>query len=167
MKVEDTRALSFILDDELYLLNEDKNSITASPKPQPVVETPPPDFNYLGSNKKNFLILVNYAGHDFIPDDHLAALESVLGRKGYSREDVAILNLAKHTGAMYEQLSAHFNPQTLLILGKETMPAGLAELPFNAVGNRDVLKLLHTFSFDDMMRNVDNKKAFWEQVKNL
>lgn len=171
MKVEDRRALRFILEDDIYLLNEDKLNYNKTDNhqpsvPQPEIETPKPVFNYLGANKKGFLILTNYADHEFIAGEHLAALESVLGRKNHSREDVAILNTAKNTSE-YLELISHFNPQTILILGHESMPAGINRVEFNQVAKLDDLAVLCTFSFDDMMTNTENKKLFWEQVKTL
>lgn len=166
MKVEDPNALRFILQDELYLLNEDKSLYNTITKPQPLIETPRPNFNYLGSNKKNFLILVNYAGHEFIPDDHLTALESILGRKGHSREDVAILNIAKNTDE-FESITAHFEPKTLLILGQESIPSGMQQPQFNIPEKHEHADVLFTFSFDAMMTNMENKKSFWEQMKTL
>jgi len=173
VKVESGQALRFILQDEIYLLNEDKlnyiktdNQQTPAPQPQPETVMPKPVFNYLGANKKNFLVLTHYTDHDFIADDHLAALESVLGRKNHGREDVAILNIAKNTSE-YSQLVAHFKPQTILILGQQSIPAGINQLKFNQVEKRDGITVLYTFAFDAMMNNVDNKKAFWDQVKSL
>ena len=171
MKVEDPQALRFILEDDIYLLNEDKLNYNNPPVssthiPQPEIETPEVNFNYLGTNKKNFLVLTNYPAHDFIADDHLAALESVLGRKSHSREDVAILNIARNT-AEYAVLIDYFKPQTLLILGQEAIPVGIDQPKFNQVEKRDELTILCTFSFDEMMTNTENKKAFWEQVKTL
>ncbi len=173
MKVESGQALRFILQDEIYLLNEDKlnyanpdNQQAPAPQLQPKTVTPNPVFNYLGANKKHFLVLTYYTGHDFIADDHLAALESVLGRKDHSREDVAILNVAKNSSE-YSELLAHFKPQTILILGQQATPAGIDQPEFNQVEKRDGVTLLYTFAFDAMMSNVDNKKAFWEQVKSL
>jgi hypothetical protein len=175
LKVEDPIALRFILQDDLYLLNEDKNSYNSrpdsdqdqAPKPQPEIKTPPVDFNYLGANKKSLLILVNYAGHEFMQDTHLTALESVLTRKGHNRDDFAILNMAKYATVDHTQIAAYFKPQTLIILGKASLPAGLEQPQFNLPENRDGLTLLYTFSFDEMMDNNDNKKAFWEQMKTL
>lgn len=173
MKVESGQALRFILQDEIYLLNEDKlnyakpsNQQSLSPQPQPEIVTPRPVFNYLGFNKKHFLVLTHYPNNDFIADDHLAALEAVLGRKGHSREDVAILNVAKHQAELPELIS-HFKPQTILVLGQQAIPAGINQPKFNQVEKRDGITLLYTFAFDAMMNNVDNKKAFWEQVKSL
>jgi hypothetical protein len=173
VKVESGQALRFILQDDIYLLNEDKldyakpdNQQTPAVQPQPEKVTSKPVFNYLGSNKKHFLVLTHYSDTDFMADDHLAALESVLGRKNHSREDVAILNLAKNT-AGYPELISHFKPQTMLIFGQQAIPAGINQPKFNQAEKRDGVTFLYTFAFDAMMTNVDNKKAFWEQVKSL
>ena len=173
MKVESGQALRFILEDEIYLLKEDKlsylkpgNQPVVIPQPQPATVTPKPVFNYLGSNKKHFLVLTYYPDNDFIADDHLAALESVLGRKNHAREDVAILNIAKNASE-YPELISHFKPQIILILGQQAIPAGIHQPKFNQIEKRDDVTLLFTFAFDEMMTNVDNKKAFWEQVKSL
>ena len=165
MRVEDNNALRFILQDEIYLLNKDKSSFSGTPDPQPEVQTKQPVFKYLGSNKKNFLILVNYDRHKFMQDDHFTALESVLGRLGHTSDDVAILNLANYDTA-YEQILAHFSPKTLVVLGRNTVP-GEIDLKFNTIEQVNGVKTLLTFSFDEMMTNIDNKKAFWEQMKNL
>jgi hypothetical protein len=166
VKVEDPNALRFILQDDVYLLEEDRHNYNNIPKPQPKTETPQVNFNYLGANKKNFLILANYPEHEFIADDHLTALESVLSRKGHNVEDVAIINIAKTT-AEYELLTNYFKPQILLILGQESIPGGMVQPQFNLRENRDGLNVLYTFSFDAMMASTDNKKAFWEQIKTL
>jgi len=173
VKVESGQALRFILGDEIYLLNEDKlnyakpdNQQVPSPQPQPETVTPKPVFNYLGSNKKHFLVLTHYSNSDFIADDHLAALEAVLGRKNHNRDDVAILNVARNNTEFNELLS-YFKPQTILILGQQAIPSGINPPKFNQVEKRDGIALLYTFAFDAMMNNVDNKKAFWEQVKSL
>jgi len=167
VKVEDTNALRYILEDELYLLDEDKNLYNETKASAPEIKTPPPSFNYLGSNKKNFLVVVHYPGYEFIQDEHLSALEKVLSGIKHSRDDVAILNLAKNDGAAYAQIAAFFNPQTVVILGKQALPEGLTGLDFNTIATTDSAKALLTFSFDEMMTNIDNKKAFWEQIKNL
>ncbi|HTE00352.1 MAG TPA: hypothetical protein VK668_13760 [Mucilaginibacter sp.] len=175
MKVEDPIALRFIFQDELYLLNEDKNFYNSppesdqdeAPEPQREVKTPQVNFNYLGANKKNLLLLVNYAGYEFMQDTHLTALENVLTRMGYTRDDVAILNMAKFTGTLYEQITAYFEPQKLILLGAASLPSGLDKPAFNLPEKRENLTILYTFSFDEMMTNNDHKKAFWEQMKTL
>jgi len=166
VKVEDTNALRFILQDEIYLLDEDKSLYSGTQKSQPEIKTPQPVFNYLGANKKNFLILARYPEYEFIKDEHLTALEAVLGRIGYSRNDVAILNLAKHDVSHQQHLD-FFTPKTVVILGEAAIPPGMVDPKFNNVEKSEDLAVLYTFSFDEMMANVANKKTFWEQIKNL
>lgn len=96
MRVEDANALRFIFEDDLYLLEQDKKYYTNAPNPKPEIKTPSVEFNYLGGNKKNFLVLVNYGEHELMPDEHLAALESVLTRKGLGRNETA-LHVLQHT----------------------------------------------------------------------
>jgi hypothetical protein len=183
-------ALRFILQDDVYLLPDDKNyrpqvlvkhlaEIPAEPvaetpdQPaveiavQPVIEkTPPIALNYLGKHKKAFLILTHYPGHEFIADEHLAALENILKRKDHTLDDVAILNMAKNTITGLEQLITHFTPQKLLILGDKALPA-MEPLTLNQPKNRDGYVVMYSFSFDEMMSSTQNKKAFWDQMKNL
>jgi hypothetical protein len=166
VKVEDSNALRFILEDELYLLGQDRLAYHGIPPARGPIQTPPATFHYLGSNKKNFLVLVNYPEHEFMPGQHLHALESTLGRIGYSPEDVAIVNSAKSPASL-RQLLAHFLPKILLILGQASIPAGLEEPPFNLPQSNEGLQVLYTFSFDAMMASTENKKAFWEQMKTL
>ena len=167
MKVEDNNALRFLLQDEIYLLNDDKVQYANPIIPAPVIETPKPVFNYLGSNKKNLLVLVHYADQDVMKEDHLTALESVLSRLGHTREDVAILNISKHDWTDHQQLLAHFTPAKMVILGQKALPNGIAQLNLNQAQKAGTTTTLYTFSFDEMMTNVENKKAFWEQMKNL
>lgn len=187
MKVENPVALRFILQDELYLLNTDKafyekreihqpitepeiktpaiDTIPQEAKPE--VKTPELTFNYLGKNLKNFLILVHYPDQEFIADAHLAALQNILKRKEFELDDVVILNMAKHNGATIGQLADFFKPAKLLLLGKAAVPQGLTSLALNTPKTSGSRTALYSFSFDEMMASVDNKKVFWELMKAL
>ena len=166
MKIETPAALRFIMQDDVYLLPADKTEPVSKPT-KTILKTPKIDFNYLGKNNKKFLVVTHYTGHEFIADTHLTALESILKRKDYALEDVAIFNLANHVGADFEQLQSYFNPQKILLLGKNALPANMEVLVFNQPKNIGQAIALYSFSFDDMMDDVANKKAFWEQMKTL
>jgi len=171
MKIENPAAYSFILQDDIYLLGKDKNAYTAAAPPatlpEPVLQTPKANFNYLGRNKKRFLITVNYPGIEFMEVAHLAALESTLKRLNFAMDDVAIVNLASYAAVAFGELEDFFIPSLLLVLGKPALPGGLATLPFNKPTKHKQIDALFTFSFDEMMNSNDNKKAFWEQIKQL
>ena len=185
MTVENPMAYSFIMQDDIYLLNADKEqysqpqevaapSAVAEPEPiyapvapAPVIAPEPVSFKYLGGNKKGFLVITHYPEHDFMHDKHLAALESTLTRLGFNRDDIAIVNRVHYTDAYFDVLAAFFSPKKLLILGKQAIPAKMEALELNKLKQSGSLTALLTFSFDEMMDSVEHKKAFWEQMKQL
>jgi hypothetical protein len=190
VKVENPVALRFILQDELYLLSADKtlyekkaipDHIIKAPIPEvkaqvvdsiieeplPEVKTQAVNFNYLGQNLKSFLILVHYPDLEFIDDSHLAALTNIIKRKDLSVDDIAIVNLARHANAQYDELVKFFKPAKLLVLGKSALPQGIAQLILNAPKPLGGITGLYSFSFGEMMDSVEHKKAFWEQMKTL
>ncbi len=168
MKIENPLAFSFIMPDELYLLKKDKELSSTISIPQPVlVETPPVNFNYMGMFKKSFLVIVHYPGLEFIDEKHLTALQSIFNRLEFNLDDVAIFNKAKYPETSFEHLTDFFKPQKLLLLGKHALPKDIAPLTLNKLQPLNNCHALFSFSFDEMMDNNENKKAFWEQMKQL
>jgi hypothetical protein len=206
MKVDNPEAFRFIMQEEIYLLNKDKLTLTAPAaatlananepetalpppevtptvskqvtaeqepvsttpvRPAPVIKTLVDEFNYLGKNNKNFLVLVNYADQEHIAPGHLTALENILKRKDLHMDDVAILNVYKHSPLKLTQLAAYFAPTRLVIMGKDALPEGIGNLPLNQPLQGKKTHVLYSFSFDEMMSSNDNKKIFWEHMKTL
>jgi len=187
MNVENPIAFSFIIQDDIYLLEADKSfynspaaaavlNAVSEPEPvyyttpvaEPVIEKKEPvSFKFMGGNKKHYLILTHYPNAEFIDDGHLAALQSTLGRLNTGADDVAIINLANYPDVNLESLRTFFNPQKLLLLGKNSLPAKATNIPLNQIGPVEGVRSLLTFSFDEMMNSVDHKKAFWEQMKQF
>lgn len=197
MKVENPAAFRFLLEDELYLLNADKmlydkivepeptaavpsspviehikpEPVTATPslppEPQPVIQTPVAEFKYQGKNLKNFLVLTHYKADGFIKTEHLTALENILKRKDLGPDDVAIFNLANYSETKFSQLKPLFKPTKVLVLGGDALPQDIKVLKPNKPVTSNGITVLYTYSFDEMMDNVDHKKTFWELVKTL
>lgn len=183
MTVENPMAYSFIMQDDVYLLNADKLQYaqpqetvtpTAVAEPEPVyapaasaVAPEPVSFKYLGGNKKGFLVITHYPEQDFMYDKHLAALESTLTRLGFTRDDIAIVNRVHYANTDFDILAGFFAPKKLLILGKHAVPGKMEALELNKLKQAGTLTALLTFSFDEMMDSVEHKKAFWEQMKQL
>ncbi len=166
MKIENPAALRFIMQEDIYLLPPDKTEHPAAIV-SPVLTTKVEDINYLGKYKKGFLIVAHYTNEDYMAAAHIAALESILNRKDHSMDDVAIVNRFTYPDVDFDQIQSYFKPQKLLLLGKDSLPANMQALAFNQPQKINGYPALYTYSFDEMMDNVPNKKAFWEQVKNL
>ncbi|MDB5150038.1 MAG: hypothetical protein JWQ57_4058 [Mucilaginibacter sp.] len=167
MNIENPAAFSFIMQDEIYLLNKDKMEYSKPPATEPIITTPELSFNYLGGNKKNFLVVVHYPELEFIAESHLTALENILKRLEFSMDDIAILNKAKYNDVTFAGLADFFQPGKLLLLGSNALPADIETLASNQPKQINSCTVLLSFSFDEMMDNQDYKKAFWEQMKKL
>ena len=178
MKIENPLAYSFILQEDLYLLDNDKQLHPATASPLPAIEAipvlPEPDikttllnFNYLGENKKGFLIIVYYKLPGFMDEAHLTALTAVLARLQYTIDDVAILNLAHYAGYASNTFIDFFKPQKFLLLGAQALPAGLESIELNKPQKVNGLPALFSFNFEEMMTDNEKKKSFWEQMKQL
>nr|WP_067060597.1 hypothetical protein [Mucilaginibacter sp. L294] len=137
------------------------------PTPGPVIQTVEAEFNYLGKNNKNFLVLVNYATEKHIAEAHLAALQNILKRKELNLDDVAILNVNTYAPVKLTALAAYFAPTRLVVMGKDALPEGIGNLPLNQPLQGKKTHVLYSFSFDEMMSSNDNKKTFWEHMKTL
>ncbi len=175
MDIENPVALHFIMQDDLFFLDEDRKAyanteiVVSEPVKEamlaePVLEVKAVEFTFMGK-KGSMLILVHYPALEFIHDAHLTALENILKRKDIAIGDVAILNMAKHTDAGIEDLINYFGAKKILLLGKQALPAGILPLELNAPKQLADSMALYSFSFDEMMDSPENKKAFWEQMK--
>jgi hypothetical protein len=169
MNIENPLAYSFIIQDDIFLLDADKQLFKGSEKPAPqailVKETPAPSFKYLGAYKKQYLVLTHYSGAEFIADAHLTALHNTLKRLDYDPGDIAVFNLATNPAADFEQIINFFKPQKLLILGNGALPHGISAPVQNTPQPVSGISTLFTFGFDEMMDSQENKKAFWEAIK--
>lgn len=168
MKIENPAALGFIMQEDIFLLNKDKTGFAnPSALPPPDAKTEAVSFNYLGGNKKNFLVVVHYPGIEFINVPHLEALQNILKRLQYNLDDIAVLNLANYAHTGFNDLMEYFNPQKLLVLGAKAIPMGIDNLTLNVTAQLNDRTALFSFSFDEMMDNLENKKAFWEKMKQF
>ena len=184
MNIDNPAALHFIMQDDLFFLDEDRKAyadteiavtepvkevVPTEPvlgKVEPVLEAKVVEFTFMGK-KGGMLILVHYPATEFIHDAHLTALENILKRKDVAIGDVAILNMAKRSDTGFESLINYFGSKKILVLGKQALPAGIATLGLNAPKQLADSMALYSFSFDEMMDSPENKKAFWEQMKNF
>lgn len=65
-------------------------------------------WKYLGENKRNILIVVDYKNVFYLPDDELSFLTGMLTACKLSLADVAIVNRNNYNDANYKELIAQF-----------------------------------------------------------
>jgi len=85
----------------------------------------PDTHKYLGDNKKNILIAVDYADVVFLPDEELSFLTKLLAACKLSLADVAIVNRNNHKEKNYKELVLTFKSRIVFLFGIEPASFGL------------------------------------------
>jgi len=167
MKIENPVAFKYLFQDEIFLLENEKSGFTIVEDVLPEIDNSALTFKYLGNNKINFLVLVHYPNIEYMAEMHLTALENTVKRLSYDINDFAIFNLFHYPNLEYQQILDYFSPKKILVLGKLATIGPLEKMSLNKIYKSKDRTVLYTFSFDEMMESNENKKIFWEQMKQL
>lgn len=83
------------------------------------------EWKHLGENKKNILIVVDYADAVYLPDEELSFLTNMLSACKLSLADVAISNRNNYKEIEYKELLSHFKSRVVFLFGIEPVSFGL------------------------------------------
>lgn len=162
MKASDPVALQYLMTDDIYLIQEE-------PVPQASEDRAgkSPTFNYLGENNKFMLLLIQEDSHPNLHSNELEALANILGAKRMSLKDVAIVNQRKYSTSSWKEFKAYFACSSIVLFGIDPTEVKIRTLPRNAITDFEGMQVLFTYSFAEMLSNVDKKREFWNQMKKL
>lgn len=161
-------ALSYLLSDDIYQLND---------QPAPTLTAGQTDgdhqqemsslfSSYEGGNGRSVLFLHSTSGSEsLLPQDKEAFLK-ILAARGWTINDIALLNISG-LSCKLRQLKDFFACNALVLLGGDPSLIGLKEVKQHATHEYEGLKLLCTYSFDEMHNNNDMKRVFWNEIKKL
>src|SRR5215831_2070284 len=82
-------------------------------------------WKYLGENRKNILIVVNYDNTVYLPDEELSFLTNILGACKLSLADVAIVNCNNYEEVNYKELIAQFSSRIVFLFDIDPVSFGL------------------------------------------
>ena len=158
-------ALRYLLNETVYAFEITKKD--KEPNEEPLVEISP-IYQFLGGNKKQILYIVDNQAHAYFSTGALDAFSRTINALGLSMEDIAVFNIGKHTPIInFDQICAYFNPQKVILAGASPTQLTLNNLSLNDPITIDNIKVLYTFSFEEMLTDTERKKTFWQQVKTL
>lgn len=175
-------ALRFLMNEDLYDLGDviqpDKLDIAREESsikhevPDLVTETsieelPITSFNYLGENNRYFLILVDDNTHRELNTPHKEMLMKIMTAKKLELRDLAILNVAQYPVLKFEQLKDFFSCNKITLFGIEPQRIGLPAMGANRPAKHLEVKVLATFGLEEMISNTDNKREFWNIMKDF
>ncbi|HEU4472637.1 MAG TPA: hypothetical protein VFR58_16195 [Flavisolibacter sp.] len=122
---------------------------------------------FLGSNRKNIVVVINNGSAAFLPDDELAFLSSILAACKLSLADIAIVNLANTSSAALESL-IHARARTVLLFGIGPLSIGLPiNFPEYQLQAFDQRTYLHAPPLSLLQSDKSQKLKLWNSLKNL
>lgn len=131
-------------------------------------EAPSKTFRWLGENKKNILIAVNYADAVHLPDAALQLLTSILGACQLSLADVAVLNLSSQPSKEYAAVNTYFKPRIALLFDVEPAAFGLPmNFPFFQLQAFARTTFLYAPPLQQLESDKVLKSKLWVSLKRL
>lgn len=165
--------------DDLYLIDESPKALSAQPvKKEPIIKpdetiqsevnvSPGTDFEYLGDNNKYFLILIEDKIHTRMNPAHQEMLLKIMGAKKLELRDLAILNINRYPEIKFDALKNFFSCNRVVLFGVTPAQIGLPAAGINKASSAGSIKILPTYSLEEMRNNDDKKREFWNVMKNF
>lgn len=119
-----------------------------------------------GSNRKNILFIVDNADVTFFSREAELAFLKTLDAMKLNLSDVAVINRASlDPDLSFDTLKKELSPVYSVFLGSNPSDLHIGEYVENIWNQHDGVHLIKTHSFDEMLTDVDKKRAFWNAVK--
>lgn len=147
-------------------------SAVAEPAAKPTAN--PAEITFSGQKDSGILFVFqnpDQAGQHCLPEAEMEAFEKILSALKRSTAAVTLINLTASQEPTASQLQEFFQPHKIILLGTQLTLAQADEtwpqLQLHHIYSDQNTQILHTFSFSEMMDDVDKKRMFWAQIKML
>lgn len=192
---QNSNALRLLMTEDLYILPDNEQLIpakveqTSEISSQEVIEVQVPEipapqaekvlpqkpaepekirgFNYLGENNKYFLILFNEPNQKDISGIQKETLLKIMSAKGLELRDLAVLNLNQYPGVDYTDLKEFFSFNKIVMFGIDPQQISLSSQSSNQIVKLESVKVLCTYSIDEMIKDTTKKRKFWNVMKDF
>lgn len=119
-----------------------------------------------GSNNKNILFVISDNSNEFLSADAEIAFMKILRALKLALEDIVILNHNEsNNGLTFEKIKEKFNPRNCIFLGAEPQLLGIEGCAENILKIEDNIQFLYSYSFEEMLRDTEKKRLFWDAIK--
>jgi hypothetical protein len=193
LQTNDLMALSFLIDDEIYLTNDERATIVAKEDSRPtekeeiienkipilvaekeeILSIPAPiadsnkDYKYLGENNKYILIIVKEPEADFLKPTDLTFLLKILAAKKLVLDDVAIINTEKNGALDFDNLKDYFACNKIITFGIDPK---LLQITTAVANKKSIFKntpILGTWDLQKLQLDPKKKGIFWDELKTF
>ncbi|MGB4774171.1 MAG: hypothetical protein WBP45_03280 [Daejeonella sp.] len=158
-------ALKLLFNNDIYHIPEGELVKETILHNNALADTEPKTFAYLGENNKYFLVLIDDKTNKELNTLHLDVLLKIMTAKGLELRDLAILNLNNYPGVTFSDLKDFFVCSKLVLLGISPERISLPALSSNQPEEYENVKVLATYSLEEMINSRDKKIQFWDVMK--
>jgi DNA polymerase III psi subunit len=135
---------------------------------QPAQKPEKQPYKFLGSNKKNILLLVSKENVAFLEDEELNFLSTILTACKLSIADVAVINIKTiPVKTSYKSLTSQLKSKMVLLFNVDALTI---DLPFNfphfQLQQFDQITYLSAPALKEMEENKTTKTQLWNCLKN-
>ncbi len=170
LKTNQPQALRYLFDESLYSVGMDtliteKAALRNGEADQDTIQS----VDFLGENQRRILYIIEETAYSFFSEAALDAFTKTILALGLSLDDVAVFNLATHPNSTFsrDQLVDLFHPEKIIFAGTPPLRLGFEGISLQVATQAAGMKILHTYSFEDMLQDVQKKKQFWQAIKLL
>jgi hypothetical protein len=121
------------------------------------------DFLYWGSNEREMLFLLRSPTFDYFSVEAEDAFLKTLAALKLTIEDVAVVNFEK-TNKSFDEVKEVLNSKICIYCDGENEENRSF---FNKLVEKDGFTLLYTYSFEEMLTDINKKRAFWNAIKEI
>lgn len=139
------------------------------PKTLPVNEDiPSTPWKWLGENKKNIAIVVNYDSAVHLPDNALQFLTNMLTACNLGIADTAIININSYPSLNYKEITTQLKSKNVFLFNVDPASFGLPlNFPHFQVQSFDSVSYLFTPSLETMENDKLLKSKLWVSLKKI
>lgn len=164
---DDIYLVDEIQQPELIQMQSIENKVVINLAEPVQTQTQTPQFKFLGSNKRNILILVNDVENDVSDEKGRELLRKIVKSVNLTANDFALLNYAQHRGAEFSQLMTHFSSVIVFAFGVSPQQLGLNHHPENTVVREGDVMLIFSAELRKLEEDPNSKKVLWGSLKQL
>ncbi|MBC7946938.1 MAG: hypothetical protein H7Y42_03595 [Chitinophagaceae bacterium] len=125
-------------------------------------------FRFLGENRKQILVMVDYSDAVFLPEEELAFLTTMLSACKLDLGDIAIVNRHQHPDGNYKQLLSTLNSKIIFLFGVPPLSFGLPiDFPHYQVQNFSNATFLYSPRLEETKDDGILKSKLWVSLRRI
>jgi len=167
LNTTDPIALQVLMSETIFDIGFPSPSLDIKPvEISPIQKEPEIILKTYGSNNKNILFVISDNHNEFLSADAELAFMKILQALKLTLEDIAVFNYNQSCSDItFEKIKEKLNPKSCIFLGAKPESLGVEGCAENILKVEDNIQFLYSYSFDEMLYDIEKKRLFWDTIK--